>query len=200
MKIIDFIEIGTSSFNTLLQESKGGETGLSIEPVSYHLNKLPNKDGIKKINCAITSSREEEFVDVYYIPEEVVKKSKLPHWFLGCNKIGDYHPLHKRHKVTDLVRVERVPLKNFEEVMEENEIYKVNFIKIDTEGHDCVIMSGIHDYYKKLNKERYPKTIQFETNENSSKSEVDSIIFKFHKLGFVVKSRGYDTVLELSYV
>lgn len=200
MKTIDFIEIGTSSFNTLLQESKNGETGLSIEPVSYHLNKLPNKDGIRKLNCAITSSREVEFVNVYYIPEEVVKKNRLPHWFLGCNKIGDYHPLHKKHKVTDLVKIEQVPLKNFEEVMKENEIYKVKFIKIDTEGHDCIIMDGIYDYYKNLNKERYPKTIQFETNENSNKLEVDNVVSKFLKLGFIVRSRGYDTILELPYV
>ena len=40
--IYDFVEIGTSDFNTLLQSSKD-QRGLSIEPLKIYLDKLPNK-------------------------------------------------------------------------------------------------------------------------------------------------------------
>jgi hypothetical protein len=40
----DFIEIGTSDFETLLQESSG--VGLSIEPLKFYLDNLPNKDNV----------------------------------------------------------------------------------------------------------------------------------------------------------
>lgn len=40
----DFIEIGTSDFDTYIQDKKYINCkGLSIEPVKYYLNKLPNR-------------------------------------------------------------------------------------------------------------------------------------------------------------
>ena len=36
----DFIEIGTSDFQTLIEEASDEAIGLSVEPISYYLNKL----------------------------------------------------------------------------------------------------------------------------------------------------------------
>ena len=38
---LDYIEIGTSDFETLVETLDGN--GISIEPLSFYLNKLPNK-------------------------------------------------------------------------------------------------------------------------------------------------------------
>ena len=39
----DFIEIGTSNFNTLLEKSKDSEKGISVEPVMFYLESLEYK-------------------------------------------------------------------------------------------------------------------------------------------------------------
>jgi hypothetical protein len=47
MKInYDFIEIGTSDFDTLIQEADNLKIGLSIEPISKYLRALPNPAGV----------------------------------------------------------------------------------------------------------------------------------------------------------
>lgn len=40
---LDFIEIGTSNFDTLIQTCSDDAFGISIEPLNFYLNDLPNK-------------------------------------------------------------------------------------------------------------------------------------------------------------
>ena len=193
----DFIEIGTSNFNTLLEKSKDSEKGISVEPVKFYLESLEDKPLVKKINAGITHNKQNDYIDIYYIPLHLIQQNKLPKWFRGCNKIGSFHPLHISHRVQHLVSIDRVPLKNFSELIIENNVTEVDFIKIDTEGHDCIIMNGISDFYFKNPNFSKPKKIKFETNENSKKSDVDAVIEKFKSLEYKVLSRGYDTVVIL---
>ena len=85
----DFIEIGTSDFDTLLQESTD-ELGLSIEPLKIYLDNLPNKDNVIKVNCAI--SDKDGLVDVYWIDPKDIEIYNLPGWLKGCNSIIEPHP------------------------------------------------------------------------------------------------------------
>ena len=50
--ILDYIEIGTSDFDTLVQNTD--LTGLSIDPLKIYLDALPNKVNNIKINAAIS--------------------------------------------------------------------------------------------------------------------------------------------------
>jgi len=102
----DFIEIGTSSFDTLLQVADEDTKGLSVEALKYYLDQLPTRRNVKKINVAISDVNKN--VNVYYIPESMIRQHKLPDWFLGCNSINDYHPLHIQHKVSHFVEIEEV--------------------------------------------------------------------------------------------
>ncbi len=43
----------------------------------------------------------------------------------------------------------------------------------------------------------YPNKILFETNENSKLDSVNNIIKLYSELGYIVKSRDFDTLLEL---
>jgi len=45
---LDFIEIGTSDFNTLIQAAGPNTRGLSIDPISLYIDRLPNRPGCKK--------------------------------------------------------------------------------------------------------------------------------------------------------
>jgi hypothetical protein len=44
----DFIEIGTSDFDTLIETSDDKTVGLSIEPIKYYLDRLPERKNVKK--------------------------------------------------------------------------------------------------------------------------------------------------------
>jgi len=191
-----FIEIGTSNFETLIQNCREQDVGISVEPLEFYLNDLPNKPNVKKLNAAITHQKTSDFIDIYFIPPHIVDLYKLPQWFKGCNTIGKYHPLHVLHKVQQFVEIRRVPLLNVDEFLTNEHVHGIQFLKIDTEGHDYVIMNGLFEYLTKKDNSYYPRRIQFETNEHTLASNVDAVIEKFKSLGYFVVHRGYDTLLQ----
>lgn len=193
---LDFVEIGTSNFDTLIQTCSDKDTGISVEPLLFYLNDLPDRPNVKKVNMAITHNKPSNLMYIYYIPPEVVDKFNLPVWFKGCNKIGNYHPLHIYHNVKQHVEILKVQLLNVDEFMKMFEIRKIKFLKIDTEGHDTTILKGFHEFMVKNGVEYYPSKIKFESNEHTSSKDVDNIISMYVKLGYKLISRGYDTLLE----
>lgn len=193
---LDFLEIGTSNFETLLQTCKDDQIGMSVEPLSFYLDDLPNRSNVKKVNVALTHNKQSHTIQIFYIPPNVIDEQKLPEWFKGCNKIGSYHPLHIQHNVTHLVKIESVPLLNVDEFMKLYNIKKIKYLKIDTEGHDSVILKGFFDFIVKNGKEYCPSLIKFETNENTSKDDIEQIITLYATLGYRILSRDYDTLLE----
>lgn len=189
-----FIEIGTSNFDTLIQKSTL-ESGISVEPIKYYIDCLPSKPNVKKLNIAISDKKSK--VNIYYIPESVILEHNLPDWFKGCNTIDDYHPLHKQHKVTHLCKIDKVDVITTYELFYTNKAKSVDFLKIDTEGHDCIILKSLHSYLKYLPKIFYPKKIKFESNEHTLSRTVDEIVKLYCEIGYTISYRGYDTILIL---
>jgi len=197
MKDLDFIEIGTSNFDTLIQTCEDDSVGICVEPIKHYLDQLPNKKNILKVNVAITGDLvHNKKIKIYYIPEEVIMKEKLKVFFRGCNKIGDFHPLHIKHKLTHLVKIDDVDLINIGDFLKNNNIRKIKYLQIDTEGHDINIMNGLYRYIHKLPKEYHPTEIKFETNSNSSTNEVDGVIEKYSRLKYTVVSRNLNTLIR----
>ena len=196
---VDFVEIGTSNFHTLIQTCSDAHRGFSIDAISYYLKSLPDKPNVKKIHAAITSNRTCDTIDVYYIPEIAIETHRLPSWFKGCNRIGEYHPLHISWNIKHLVTIETVPLINIDEFLEKHNIRKIRYMKIDTEGHDAVILRGLFKYIETKPLEYFPDTIEFESNEWMSDKEFLDILNKYISLGYNVKSmsRESDTILTL---
>ena len=97
----DFIEIGTSNFNTITQliDDADGLVGFAVEPSLHYLNSLPHKTGVTKANRAIVSAADAtlggQTVDFYYIPEEIIVEKQLHSFIKGCNSVGTYHPCPK---------------------------------------------------------------------------------------------------------
>lgn len=195
---VDFVEIGTSNFDTLLQESNDTQIGFSVEPILYYLNSLPNKKNVTKVNAAITTNKKANTIEIYYIPEDVCDKHKLPSWFKGCNSIGKYHPYHISHNVTEHVVKEHVRLMNIDEFLKLYNIKRIKYLKIDTEGHDIIILNGLFDYVEKLDRSYYPLKILFETNSHTPKEDVDAFLDRVNKLGYKLIYRNTDTLIELT--
>lgn len=195
---LDFLEIGTSNFDTLIQTCGESAIGISVEPLKCYIDDLPNKPNVKKIQAAITDCRMSDTISIYYIPKDVITKHNIPECFLGCNTIGKYHPLHHVYRITQHVQIETVPLINIDELLISQNVVSIKYLKIDTEGHDTIILNGLFRYLKTKPDSFYPRKILFETNSNTPAVQVDEIIQVAITLGYKVVSRGHDTLLELT--
>lgn len=197
---LDFLEIGTSNFDTLLQTCKPTERGMSVEPIEYYLDTLPNKPNVTKVRCAITANRTADSIKLFFIPEPILTAAGLPWWLKGCNSVNDYHPKQVEFGLQKYVLIEESPLMNIDEFLKAHKIRKIKYLKIDTEGHDTVIMNGLLEYLKTVARDFYPQQILFETNANTSQDKVDFTVNLAKGIGYRVVSTGEDTLLELETV
>ena len=191
----EFIEIGSSIYETLIGECSENAVGITVEPIKTYIDKLPNKPNVIKVNAAITSNRKSDLVDIFYIPEDVIDANQWPEWLKGCNRINCYHGEHFLPERMKEVRTYKVSLLNIDELFEQYNIKSVKYLKIDTEGHDCVILKGLFDYLKTQSKEKYPKKITFESNVWTKQSDIDETINYAINIGYKLINIGNDTTL-----
>jgi hypothetical protein len=194
---LDFIEIGTADFDTLIQVATPEQRGISIEAVPHYINKLPNIPNVTKLNVAIVTEEQKEkspYIDVYYVPEPTIWQYGLGDWMKGCNSVGRPHDFHTKyfhnpsiwHHATDeerssfetrdlvkegLVREDHIPCITYSMLMNQFEVGKVKLLKTDTEGQDAeLLIDIINNYYIKYNKlNDLPEKIMFEDNVHSNK-------------------------------
>lgn len=194
----DFVEIGTSNFDTLIQGATADTRGISVEPIQWYLDALPSPPGVLKLNCAISRTNVSETLEVYYVPEHLVRQHKLPGWLRGCNSVGDYHLQHHVLDVKHLVQRDQVECVPIGQLFDSNNITELDYLKIDTEGNDCDIMLHLFEYLQHKPSSVCPKRILFESNELAKPAQVQLVISKFIELGYRLVKSGYDTVLEIS--
>ena len=190
----DFIEIGTSDFDTLIQSSKD-ERGISIDPLKIYLNNLPDKENVIKVNCAI--GEKNEIVDVFYLDPDDIKNYNLPDCLRGCNSIKNPHPSTEKEledkDLMHLYRKEQCECINWDTLVERYDVKKVNYLKIDTEGHDCYILNNILESKCQI----LPNKITFENNVLSPTFLVEAILEKLKKKGYREIERGdYDITVK----
>lgn len=198
---LDFMEIGTSDFDTLIETSNNNTIGISIEPIKFYLDKLPDKDNVKKINCAISDSNGECLI--YYINEVNIEKYNLPWWVKGCNYINKIHPTVNnylrdneiKNKIFEKYKIEKYTLNTF---IIDNKVSGIFLLKIDTEGHDCCILQKFIEEYN--NNLILPHNIKFETNKLTSKYVVKDTIKFLNNIGYdlISSSLKTDTYVKLN--
>ena len=194
----NFIEIGTCHFETLIESADDNTIGLSVEPLKYYLDMLPNRINVKKLNCAVSRNNQHEQLEIYYVPASVIEEQNLPFWLRGCNSVGNYHPLHQQLNVTHLVIRESVPCVPIGYLFDQHNITELDYLKIDTEGADCDILLHFFEYLKVKNVSSYPKCIKFESNENALPEKLQMVKSRFVSLGYRVTREDYDTILEFN--
>jgi mannosyltransferase OCH1-like enzyme len=193
----DFIEIGTSDFDTLIESCKDSDVGISIEPIPYYLGRLPDKPNVKKIQAALSDSN--GFVDIFYIKSDVIEKNNLPWWVRGSNSINRPHPFVVKEigkeLYDELVTIEKVKKITWSNLIKEESIKSIGFLKVDTEGHDHIILNGYLNHCDK-NPKLLANKIKFENhNEVSNKEEIEKLIEKFISKGYDVERIDSDVVL-----
>lgn len=187
----DFIEIGTSDFGSLAITSPN-EKGLLVEPIKYYLDNLPNNNNQIKANYALSDKNGK--IKIFYVKPEDIIKHNLPNWVRGCNSIDKPHPTIKKllgDNHDNIIQVDTVKCITWEKLIKEFNIKSIDYLKIDTEGHDYIILS---EYLKICNS--YPNLlaskIVFENNSLSDKGEILDLINKFKALGYNGKKIGGD--------
>lgn len=190
----DFVEIGTSDFGTLLQ-THNNQIGLSIEPLKIYLDNLPNKDNVTKVNCAV--SDKDGMVSIFWIDPSDIEKYNLPHWLKGCNSIQKPHPTAinhlKKQNLEHIYKQTECECLTWSTIIDRYDIDYVEYLKIDTEGHDCVIINNILDVNSVL-----PKKILFESNVLTSSDTINVTIHRLKQNGYIIiKSGPDDTLVEM---
>ena len=142
------IEIGTSDFRT----AAGQKDGIFIEPIKEYFDALPK---CKKENVAI--SNVEGIAYFYHIPSSVIKELGLPNWIRGCNSINEPHKTILKMGWGEHVVCDEVPVLRIKTILDKYSVSEIDFLKIDTEGHDAVILNDFLDTSKIL-----PKKIQLD--------------------------------------
>jgi FkbM family methyltransferase len=194
----DFIEIGTSDFDTLIQTATNTTRGISIEPIQYYLDRLPNPANVVKLCCAVSPNNQTAMLEIYYVPDNVIQAQGLPNWLRGCNSIGAYHLQHKKLGIQHLVKITHVPCYPLEKILTQYQVTELDLLKIDTEGRDCDILLNLFGYLKSCPTTAYPKQILFESNELADPTQVELVKSRFLDIGYRVIHAGSDTVLEFS--
>lgn len=178
IKHYDFIEIGTSDFDTLIETSNDNAVGISIEPIKYYINRLPDKQNIIKVQAALSTTDGE--VDVYYIEDSKIEENNLPWWVRGSNSINNPHPFAIKELgeelYNSLVTIEKVPTISWKTLIDTYNVGSVDYLKIDTEGHDHIIFRDFLDY---CNEHSFPipSKITLEYHDGvSNKIEIDKLV------------------------
>ena len=190
----NFIEIGTSDFDTLLETTEG-EIGLSIEPLKFYLDKLPNNSHVIKVNCAISDKN--GITNVFWVKPEDIDEYELS-WFLkGCNSIIRPHSVTERElkekKLEFLLNETQCEIITWERLVERYNVESVDLLKIDTEGHDCVIINNILDTKTTV----LPKKIWFEANELTNPKFIEKTVKRLKSFGYkIIDNNGWDVIVE----
>ena len=193
----DFVEIGTSDFDTLIETATDSTVGLSIEPVKHYLDSLPHRPGVRKIWSAISAGNVKSILQVYYVPESVIEEKGLPYWLRGCNSVGDYHLQHRQLGIEHLVETSHVPCWPIGELFEREQVTELDLLKLDTEGQDCAILLHLAAWLSTQPATVRPRKIIFESNELADPDQVTAVINQYIMLGYSLQKSGYDTVLEI---
>lgn len=181
----DFVEIGTSCFDTIIERWTGPGRGISVEPAGEYLDMLPDPPGVIKVCAAI--SNYDGTAPFFYIPKSELLAHRLPQWIAGCNCMGRPHPTalsFLQHQGLDELLCEtEVPVMSPETLFDSHEITEVGYLKIDTEGHDTVILKAWLDACEKR-EIVIPERIAFEDNELSDEQALGNLLRRLLRLNY----------------
>lgn len=184
----DFIEIGTSDFDTLIQRAGANVVGLSIDPVSVYLDRLPTPARCRKLNIGVSDHDGE--TAVFFVEPSTIEQYQLPEWIRGCSSLGSAHPtalrcLEERGLDPGLVIERRVPVRRLASIIAEQGVDGIYLLKVDTEGHDETILT---DYFRHCHPRLYPHELLFETNTLSDSTRIHRLIARLLLTGYEIIS------------
>jgi len=207
----NFIEVGTSDFDTICQICSDDQYGMSVEPVTECIQNLPNKSNVVKVNAALVTEEygsSHEYIEIFYIDEKTIEKENLGRWIRGCNKIGKPHELHlsysdnlseffgdnkkpTRNLVKEgLVTNNRIRCVTWGSLFFDFDVTSIDYVKIDAEGADAdIVISLMEECNRRNNINLYPKMIRFESASEGMYSRIQEAIS-------VLQTNNYNVIAD----
>lgn len=188
----DFVEIGTCDYHTLLEGCSSNQIGLSVEPIKTYLDRLPNKPNVTKVNVAISS--ENKMVDLFWVEPHNQEKYNLG-FTKGWGTIITPHRGHGEVQMmltTGMLSKHQIEAITWSTLVKRYDIESVTLVKIDTEGHDCVVVNSVLDSNVR------PQQIEFETT-HCPKEELTQTTIRLQSMGYVLIADGEDAVWRKNY-
>lgn len=146
-----FVEIGVADFGTLYPLLENGWSGIMIDPNAELLDNIPDHPNLIKEYVAIdTTEGEEDFLmvqdkDIFEHPSDIIGMSGF---------VKTPTPLHDPF-FNEYTKVIKVPTARLDDILDKHNVTHIDFLKIDTEGHDGIIL---RDYSFRI----IPQMIKFE--------------------------------------
>ena len=128
-----FIEIGSCDFNTLNHFADHEWEGCIIDPMSEYLDNLERKNGVNYVNAGIDKVDGER--EIYFAPKSVTDKDRD---FAGMSTF--FTAEERGYGGNHLTESKVVKTISFKTLIKKYNIKKIDFLKIDTEGHDFEIL------------------------------------------------------------
>ena len=178
----DYLEIGTCDWD-IFSITKPNLKGIIVEPISIYFNNVPNNKNVIKVNCAISDKNGEDFM--YYIPPDKIKEQNIRDCFRGMNKLGTYHKEHISDKLEQQVTTQKCNVMKYHFLLKRLNIKYVDFVKIDTEGHDCIIINNILDELDENPNYILPKYLFFQNNTLTEAVTINNTIDRLKQYGYV---------------
>ena len=189
-KTFDFMEIGTSAFETIIGICKEYHTGISIEPIGTYQDMLPDVPNVHKLRFAVGTV--DGYLPLYQIPKAIIDsigytiKSDEHRFLYGLGKlnslnVGQIEIARRKGGANHLHLVQRdlVPIKTIKSIYMENNIHDIKVLKLDCEGMDASIIISTMTYFEEFQK-IYPRIIAFEYNDK----EYEEMFRKLHSKGY----------------
>jgi FkbM family methyltransferase len=130
-----FVEIGANYFSNLVYLARDeGWNGLVVEPVPEYFNLIERVEGVSYENSIIGTERGN--FPFYYVTQETIKRMNLGDWMRGVGSLHKYHTDNARNILSEIV----LPMITVADLLEKHKVEKIDYLKIDAEGHDCEIL------------------------------------------------------------
>ena len=138
-----FIEVGVCDFDTCEQLVENGWHGLMIEPVPYYFKKLKKHDHIHYENVAISNTSGHQ--DIHFIDPEKIDSDPEKEWLKGVSSLdgGGCFRYNQTVSLFQHCKKQTVQVCTLDDLCKKYNIQSVDFLKIDTEGHDFKVLQSI---------------------------------------------------------
>jgi len=190
----NYVDIGSSNFDYSNHENA---KILLVEPLSFYLLEIPNKQNQIKANYAISNYNGKG--TVYYIDPKDIEKYNLPVFLTGCNSFNQIHLTAfselQKNNLTDIYKTIEIDVITFDQLIKLYDISSIDKLKIDTEGHDHVILN---DIVRLVEENFIINEIKFEFYRNNyfqNQKDLELILNKFANLKYSWYTVNSDVIL-----
>jgi FkbM family methyltransferase len=186
--LLDFVEIGTSNFDTIIQTANQTSRGISVDAMKPYLEDLPDLPFVHKVNAAISGfDTKDDFAQVFFVSKKDILKYDLPSWVKGCNRVGHEHPivakLLEERNLQHILQRTQVPIVSINALFLQEGICRVKLLKIDVEGMDSELLIG-YSLFLWNNPGCYADNIVFEINSLSDRVELQRASHALELVGY----------------